>query len=94
MVKVMERTQVVGALTADVERLLTPEAKSFLCALHHNFNPDREDLLVLRAQRQQLINQGKLPSFLPHTASVRSSQWKVASAPLISMIAAWKLPDR
>lgn len=81
MTKVIERILVHGELTADVERLLTPEATEFLTELHRHFNPERRDLLFLRKKRQQLIDNGQLPDFLPQTTEIRASEWKVAPAP-------------
>jgi len=40
-----------------------------------------EQLLKLRQEKQQALNSGFLPSFLPATQHIRESDWKVADCP-------------
>ena len=61
--------------------VLTPEALQFLLSIHDRFQATREKLLQARIERQGLIQKGKLPDFLPETASIRSDDWKVAKTP-------------
>jgi malate synthase len=61
--------------------ILTPDAVQFLNRLAHNFEPRRQDLLARRRIRQQEIDAGHLPDFLPETAHTRESQWRVAPIP-------------
>jgi malate synthase len=61
--------------------ILTPEAQAFLVALHGRFDGRRRELLEKRKVRQQEIDGGKLPDFLPETASVREGEWTVAPIP-------------
>jgi len=61
--------------------VLTEEALVFLEALHHNFNSKRIELIADRSKRQQEIDKGVLPYFLPETKSVREGDWKVAPIP-------------
>jgi malate synthase len=61
--------------------ILTPEAVDFIIKLERQFGPVREALLQRRAQRQQEIDGGKLPDFLPETKHIREGDWKVASVP-------------
>jgi malate synthase len=63
------------------EGVLTPEALAFVAGLHRRFNATREDLLHRRARRQEAIDAGEMPDFLPETASVREAEWKVAPTP-------------
>lgn len=66
----------------NIEKILTPEALQFLTKLHRSFNQRRFELLEARVERQEQINQGKTPDFLPETAYIRQDQsWKVAKAP-------------
>lgn len=65
----------------DSERVLTPQAKDFLQALHHAFNPSIKKLLEARIERQSEISSGAMPDFLPQTANVRSGDWQVATSP-------------
>jgi malate synthase len=62
-------------------QVLSPEALDFLAALCSKFMPEREALLARRSARQVRLNAGELPDFLAETASVRSSDWRVASIP-------------
>jgi malate synthase len=61
--------------------VLTPEVRAFLTALAGNFEKQRQELLARRQVRQQDIDAGKLPDFLPETASIRESEWTVAPIP-------------
>ncbi len=61
--------------------ILTPSALDFLIALHRKFDERRRELLATRLERQQRLDAGKLPDFLPHTAHIRESDWTVAPLP-------------
>jgi malate synthase len=64
------------------ERILTPEALSFLSKLHRTFNATRAEILISRIERKKEIDKGVLPDFLPETESVRNNtQWKIGSTP-------------
>lgn len=83
MAVLMENIRVKGVSTEAAEfseavkKILTPEAKKFLAALHERFNARREELLLMRAERQKSINSGVLPNFLPETAEIRNGEWQV-----------------
>lgn len=62
-------------------QVLTPEALAFVAALHRRFNARREELLVLRAERQRALDSGQLPGFLPETRAIREGDWTVAPLP-------------
>jgi malate synthase len=61
--------------------VLTPEARAFLSKLAAKFEPRRQELLARRQTVQREIDLGKFPDFLPKTAEIRQSQWKVAPIP-------------
>lgn len=61
--------------------ILTPDAIRFLVALHEQFNRRRLELLLARETRQQRLDEGEKPGFLPETASVREGDWTVSSLP-------------
>src|SRR5262245_48063992 len=65
----------------DQDRVLTPAALSFITKLSLQFEPGRQELLEKRRVRQAQLAAGKLPDFLPETASIRQSDWKVAPIP-------------
>ncbi|MGA3089778.1 MAG: malate synthase A [Terriglobales bacterium] len=62
-------------------QVLTPESIAFLTKMAREFEPRRQDLLRRRQIRQQEIDAGKLPDFLPETAHLREKEWKVAPIP-------------
>ena len=66
---------------AYAQRVLSPEALKFLIALHQRFNTRRKELLVRRQERQQSLDAGRLPDFLPGTSAIRQSDWQVAPLP-------------
>ncbi len=70
-----------GALKPGYENVLTDEALAFVANLHRKFNTTRLKLLADRELRQQRIDQGELPDFLPETASVRNGDWQVNPIP-------------
>lgn len=70
------------ALRSDVEtRILTPEASAFLTKLAREFEARRQQLLARRRARQQQIDAGQFPDFLPETAHIRQAEWTVAPIP-------------
>src|SRR5215472_16368773 len=89
MVPVQERAQervhgevkINGPVTAAQSEILTGEAVSFLAKLANNFEDRRQELLRKRTLRQQELDAGKLPDFLPETAPVREQEWQVAPIP-------------
>jgi malate synthase len=62
-------------------RILNSEARSFLNDLAKNFEKRRQELLARRRIRQQEIDAGELPDFLPETAAIREAEWTVAPIP-------------
>ncbi|HTR66755.1 MAG TPA: hypothetical protein VMH85_13340, partial [Terriglobales bacterium] len=70
------------ALRNEVEaEILTTEASSFITKLASRFEPRRQELLGRRRARQQRIDAGQLPDFLPETAHIRQQEWTVAPIP-------------
>ena len=61
--------------------ILTPEALDFFVELQRQFNPRRLELLRERSIRQQAIDRGELPRFLPETEYVRKNDWRVDPVP-------------
>src|SRR5580765_358599 len=72
----------VALPSVEVEsQILNPAARSFLTDLARNFEKRRHELLARRRVRQQEIDAGQLPDFLPETAQIRQGDWKVAPIP-------------
>jgi malate synthase len=63
------------------ERILSPEALAFLATLHKQFNHTRLELLEKRKARQERIDAGELPDFLPETQNIRRSDWTISPLP-------------
>jgi malate synthase len=72
---------VTGRITPEYAEILTPQALEFVAAVSHKFEGRRQELLAKRVARQQEFDAGKMPDFLPETASIRAGDWKVAPQP-------------
>jgi malate synthase len=68
-------------LNADYDTLLTEQACALLVALTREFRPRLKALLAARQTIQQQYDAGALPDFLPQTANIRQSDWRVAPIP-------------
>jgi malate synthase len=73
--------KVKGKMKPGFEGILTPKALQFLEQLERRFGEKRKQLLQNREKKQQSINEGKLPDFLPETESIRQSDWKISPIP-------------
>jgi malate synthase len=73
--------QIAAPLTETQEFILNEEALRFLSKLAREFEPRRRQLLADRRKRQQQIDAGAMPEFLPSTADIRNSDWQVAPIP-------------
>lgn len=73
--------QIVGTLKPGYEEILTPKALKFLEEIETRFGARRKELLEMRQKRQQEIDNGKLPTFLPETEEIRKSDWTIAPLP-------------
>src|SRR3954471_20030539 len=76
-----EGVAISGPITRQFASILSPEALTFLAKLHRKFEPRRQELLALRAQRQMEFDAGVLPDFLNHTKKIREADWMVAPQP-------------
>ena len=63
------------------EDVFTAEATEFVADLVRAFGSRRDSLLEDRRNRQEALDAGQLPDFLPETAAVRSGEWSVAAPP-------------
>ena len=77
----MPGIQINGNQVAGSEEILNPQALAVLVQLHTEFEPRRQALLAARQQRQQNLDAGELPDFLPETDEVRQGDWRVAPIP-------------
>lgn len=77
----LEGISITGAMGERYEEVLTPEALSFLVSLHRRFSARRDELLEQRRSRQERLDRGELPDFLPETRAIREAEWTVAPYP-------------
>jgi len=73
--------EIHGPVTPEFAQILSPEAVAFVAKLCRRFEPRRQELLAARAARQKQFDAGNMPDFLPETAPIRSSEWKIAAQP-------------
>lgn len=65
------------------ERVLTAEALAFVAELEARFSLRLTALMVARARRQERIDRGELPDYLPQTLDIRRGIWEVPPLPRI-----------
>lgn len=73
--------QINAPIKPGYETILTADALALVAKLHRAFNSRRQELLEARVARQARIDAGEMPDFLPETAHIRSSEWKIAPLP-------------
>jgi len=72
-----EGVVITGPADERFAEILTPEALAFVAGLQRRFNSRRKELLAARAARQQRIDAGEMPDFLPGTEDIRNAEWQV-----------------
>ena len=73
--------EIVGESRDRYDEILTPDAITFLAALHHRFAGRRHDRLADRMRRRFEIGNGHDPHFRHDTAHIREDpDWRVAGA--------------
>jgi malate synthase len=75
------RLDVRAAVSPDLSEVLSPNALRFVETLVVEFGPRRRELLERRVARQQRLEAGELPRFLPETEPIRRADWQVAPIP-------------
>ena len=79
--EILGDVEVKGAMSAEFETILTPEAQAFVAKLARAFASRRNALLQMRVDRQTAIDAGEMPDFLAETAHIREGDWQVAPVP-------------
>ncbi len=74
--------KLLGPVTPQQTQILSREALEFFAKLQREFNPIRFQLLNQRKLRQDALDRGELPGFLPETKAVREADWQVAPVPM------------
>lgn len=68
-------------LTAEQQKILSSEALQFVERLVQRFASRVPQLLSAREERQQKIDAGELPDFLPNTTDIRNGNWRIQNIP-------------
>ncbi len=76
-----EGIEVASPTSEEFSEILTPEAVSFVAKLSREFRGRVDEILQAREERQQRINAGEMPDFLPETRDIREGDWKIAPVP-------------
>ena len=76
---ILQGVNVLGKVDDNQKKILTPEALTFLALLHRSFNATRKQLLERRKIRQNELDRGVLPDFLPEHKHIRDdATWRGA----------------
>jgi malate synthase len=73
--------EIRGEIKPGYEQILTPEALDLVARLSRQFEPRRQQLLAVRADRAKRLDAGERPDFLAETAHIRAGDWKIAPVP-------------
>lgn len=73
--------QLTAPIEPGFERILTPDALSFVAKLHRAFEVRRQERLAARVVRQAALDAGQRPNFLAETADIRAGDWRIAPLP-------------
>ena len=76
-----EGIEVTAEVPEEFEEILTPEAVGFVAKLAREFSGRVDEILQARQERQERINNGEMPDFLPETEEIREGDWQIASIP-------------
>jgi malate synthase len=76
-----EGIEFTAEIPEEFREILTPEAVAFVAKLSREYRGRVVELLQKRAERQERINAGEMPDFLPETKDVREGDWKIAPIP-------------
>jgi len=76
-----EGVEFTAPIPDEFAEILTPEAVAFVATLSREFGGRVEEILQKRAERQERIDAGEMPDFLPETREVREGDWKIAPVP-------------
>ena len=76
-----EGIEVTAEVPEEFEEILTPEAVSFVAKLAREFSGRVDEILQARQERQERINAGEMPDFLPETEEIRKGDWQIAAIP-------------
>jgi len=73
--------EVLGTCNEPVAEILSSDALRFIADLERRFRSRRRELLAARTERQEKLDAGDRPDFLPQTVEIRRGNWTVAPLP-------------
>ncbi|MEP7058169.1 MAG: malate synthase A, partial [Caldimonas sp.] len=73
--------QINAPILPGFETILTRPALELVAKLHRAFEPRRQQLMAVRAERAQRLDAGERPDFLAETKAIRDGDWKIAPIP-------------
>jgi malate synthase len=73
--------EILAPVPDQFAEILTPEAVAFVARLSREFTGRVDEILQRRQERQERINAGEMPDFLPETREIREGDWKIAPIP-------------
>ncbi|MGI9048314.1 MAG: malate synthase A [Rubrobacteraceae bacterium] len=76
-----EGVEITAPIPEEFEEILTPEAVGFVAKLAREFGGRVDEILQARQERQERINGGEMPDFLPETKEIREGDWRIAPIP-------------
>ena len=76
-----EGIEVNAPIPEEFQEILTPEAVGFVAKLAREFGGRVDEILQARQERQERINGGEMPDFLPETKEIREGDWQIAQIP-------------
>src|ERR687885_1161654 len=76
-----EGVEFTSPIPEEFTEILRPEAVAFVAKLSREFHGRVEEILRKRAERQERIDAGEMPDFLPETKHIREGDWKIAPVP-------------
>ncbi|MBR9728265.1 malate synthase A [Shewanella intestini] len=78
---VSSQLAIIGAHVTGQERILNAGATGLLEALCAHFADEVPELLNKRRQKQNRIDEGELPDYLPQTRAIRDGNWSIRGIP-------------
>jgi malate synthase len=73
--------QINAPILPGFDAILSPPALELVAKLHRAFEPRRQELLAVRAERARRLDAGERPDFLAETANIRAGDWKIEPVP-------------
>ena len=80
-IAIPEGLQITAEIKPGYEQILTPQALALVAKLTRAFEPRRQELLAVRAERAKRLDAGERPDFLADTAHIRAGDWTIAPIP-------------